>query len=160
MSLAITIDAATEKDLDAIVAIELPAESAQLSRDREDPRESRKRNLREELARAWSHLLAARDSDGTLIGYISFWHVVDEVHLLDVAVLPSMRRRGVARALVKHLEAFARGVKASRILLEVRASNSAAIALYESFGFLVFNLRKQYYADGEDALEMEWQLSR
>jgi ribosomal-protein-alanine N-acetyltransferase len=75
----------------------------------------------------------------------------DEVEILLVAVVPHARRRGVGRALVEALLADA---GARRAHLEVRASNRAAIALYERTGFVAAGVRKRYYADGEDALVM------
>ncbi|MEO7094428.1 MAG: ribosomal protein S18-alanine N-acetyltransferase, partial [Polyangiales bacterium] len=126
----------------------------ELGEGREDPRIVRERSLREELARPWSRLRAARDEGGTLLGYTLFWHVVDELHLLNVAVAVPCRRRGIGRALLADLLAYARAHEVVRILLEVRASNAAAIALYESLGFERFNVRAAYYSDGEDAVEM------
>ncbi len=112
------------------------------------------RSLREELTRPWAHLRAARDADGVLIGYLLFWHVVDELHLLNVAVDARARRRGIGRALMDDLLAYARAHGIARILLEVRKTNSPAIAMYLALGFTEFNVRERYYADGEDASEM------
>jgi [ribosomal protein S18]-alanine N-acetyltransferase len=151
----VTIDTLGEADLDGAVAIDVVAFVAgELGEGREDPRLVRERSLREELARPWSRLRAARDAGGTLLGYTLFWHVVDELHLLNVAVAPPCRRRGIGRALMDDLLAYARTHDVVRVLLEVRASNAPAIALYESLGFERFNVRARYYADGEDAVEM------
>lgn len=151
----VNIDTLVEQDLDGAVAVDLVSfVSGELGEGREDPRLVRERSLREELARPWSRLRAARDEGGTLLGYTLFWHVVDELHLLNVAVAVPCRRRGIGRALMADLLAYARAHEAVRILLEVRASNAAAIALYESLGFERFNVRAAYYADGEDAVEM------
>jgi [ribosomal protein S18]-alanine N-acetyltransferase len=151
----LSIDALVEHDVDAAVAIDIVSfASGELGAGREDPRVVRERSLREELVRPWSRLRAARDGSGKLLGYTLFWHVVDELHLLNVAVAVDARRRGIGRALLEDLFAYAREHDAHRILLEVRASNAAAIALYESLGFTRFNVRERYYADGEDAVEM------
>ncbi len=99
--------------------------------------------------------IAARDESGALVGYTLFWHVVDEVHLLNVAVAVSARRQGLGRALMLDLVAYARAHGIVRILLEVRASNAPALALYESMGFTRFNVRPRYYSDGEDAIELQ-----
>jgi [ribosomal protein S18]-alanine N-acetyltransferase len=109
--------------------------------------------LREELERTWARVRVARRGPDVL-GYALFWHVADEVHLLNVAVAPAARRAGVGRALVEDIVAYARSHAAVKILLEVRASNAAAIALYEALGFERFNVRKRYYDDGEDGVEM------
>lgn len=112
-------------------------------------------HLREELARGWARLWMARDDgDGRALGFLLAWHVADELSLLDVAVAPAERRRGVGRALVEELIAYGRREQARLVLLEVRASNAAALALYRALGFEGGSVRRAYYSDGEDALEM------
>src|SRR5690606_1400281 len=107
--------------------------------------------------RTWARLRVAREG-GEVLGYVLFWHVADEIHLLNVAVAPAARRRGVGRALVEEVLAYGRGAAAAKVLLEVRASNVAALRLYESLGFVRFNVRRRYYADGEDGVEMSLDL--
>jgi ribosomal-protein-alanine N-acetyltransferase len=149
------IDAMTERDLAAAIEIDLVSfVPSEMGIGHEDPRVVRERSLREELSRTWARLRAARDEAGRLLGYMLFWHVVDEVHLLNVAVAIEARRQGIGRALMDDLLAYARENGIVRILLEVRTSNRAAIALYEQLGFEQFNVRARYYADGEDAIEM------
>lgn len=121
--------------------------------------------LLEALAReADLNFLAQRDlarSDGlaivaaigsTVVGFIAGQIIVDEAEVLDLVTAFRFRRRGVARRLLADLveQAQARGV--TRVLLEVRRSNLAAIALYESAGFVQVGERLRYYRDGEDAL--------
>lgn len=155
----VVIEPLVEQDLDGAIAIDLASFVAgELGEGREDPRVVRERSLREELTRPWSRLRAARDEGGTLLGYTLFWHVVDELHLLNVAVAVPCRRRGIGRALMADLLQYARQHDVVRILLEVRASNAGAIALYESLGFERFNVRAGYYADGEDGVEMSLSL--
>jgi ribosomal-protein-alanine N-acetyltransferase len=152
----VTIDALTLADLDAAIDIDLESfVPGELGIGAEDPRSVRERSLREELVRTWSRLRAVRDESGMVLGYALFWHVVDEVHLLNVAVAVSARRRGLGRALMHDLIAYARANAVVRILLEVRASNTAALSLYDSLGFTRFNVRPRYYSDGEDAIEMQ-----
>jgi ribosomal-protein-alanine N-acetyltransferase len=110
--------------------------------------------LKEELARPWARLRVARDPDGRAVAYLLAWLVADEVHVLDVAVRADRRRRGIARALVDDLTRHGRAVGARHVYLEVRQSNEAAIHLYRGTGFRPQNVRKAYYPDGEDALEM------
>ena len=154
-----TIDAMRESDVDAAIAIDLVSfVGGELGAGAEDPRAVRSRSLREELVRSWARLRAARDEEGRLLGYCLFWHVVDEVHLLNVAVEVASRRCGIGRALMDDLLAYARAHDVVRILLEVRAGNEAAIALYDRIGFTRFNIRERYYADGEDAVELELRL--
>ena len=92
----------------------------------------------------------------TVIGFVCYWVVFDELHLLDVAVEPAYRRRGVGRRLVAH--ALARGVEQAvrRAMLEVRLSNEAAGRLYEGFGFRMTGTRPKYYTNPvEDARLLE-----
>lgn len=154
-----TIDALVEADVDAAIEIDLVSfVPSELGAGHEDPRVVRERSLREELVRPWARLRAARDAHGVVLGYALFWHVVDEVHLLNVAVAIPARRRGIGRALVEEVIAYARQHDVVRILLEARAGNIPAIALYEQLGFTRFAVRERYYADGEDAVEMSLSL--
>ena len=132
------IDAMTEADIPAVLAI--------------DP-DAREKNLREELVRAWGRLRVMR-FEGRVVGYVLFWHVTDEIHLLNVAVEGAVRRQGYGRRLVEEVIGYARSHDAEKVLLEVRVSNAPALALYERLGFEEINRRKKYYDDGEDAIEM------
>jgi ribosomal-protein-alanine N-acetyltransferase len=110
-----------------------------------------RQSFADELDRAHGRLVVARDRD--VLGYLNYWLVTDEVHLLAIATHPDARRRGVAAALMEHLMAAARDARL--VTLEVRASNRPAIALYERFGFVPAATRRGYYgADHEDALVM------
>jgi len=94
------------------------------------------------------------EEDGCVIGHMGMWHILDEGHITNVAVAPEARRQGAGRALVEESLRLGleNGLKA--FTLEVRVSNEAALALYESFGFTRAGVRKRYYGDGEDALIM------
>ena len=92
---------------------------------------------------------------GRIAGYVLWWYVADEVHIVNVAVDEAQRRRGVARRLLQAVFERARGRAMSIATLEVRYSNAPAIQLYESLDFKKIAIRKSYYADnGEDALVM------
>lgn len=111
-----------------------------------------------ELHSPAARLYAALD-EGAVAGYICTRQVLDEGHIQNLAVHPDMRGRGIAKAIVgKAVEEFgANGCK--HIYLEVRASNLAAIRLYEGFGFKPAGTRKGYYiAPLEDALIMQLEL--
>ena len=156
--MTLTIASMTEADLEGVLEVDLvsfPAhETAPASASgREDAAEVRARQLQGELARPFARLRVAREA-GAVVGYTLVWSVVDEVQVLNLAVAPVSRRRGVGRALLADLLARAREGGAAKVLLEVRASNAAARALYASFGFSEANVRKAYYADGEDAVEL------
>lgn len=94
-------------------------------------------------------------TDGnTAIGYICGLTLFEDGEIARVAVTPTMRGKGLGGKL---LDAFlktcqARG--AQRVFLEVRVSNIPAVSLYQSRGFVQTRLRRRYYANGEDALEM------
>lgn len=106
-------------------------------------------------ALSWSGAIAhvAEADDGTVIGYILGRVIVDEAEILSIATRPSRRRAGIGRDLLgEALKAMAqRGAHA--VWLEVRRSNQAARALYQSAGFVAAGLRKGYYRRPvEDAL--------
>lgn len=99
-------------------------------------------------------ILLAEGEDGALLGYAVLSVILDEGNLDNIAVAPEARRRGVADALLSALTGFGREHLAA-LLLEVRASNVAAIALYKKHGFAAVGRRKNYYeAPREDAILM------
>jgi [ribosomal protein S18]-alanine N-acetyltransferase len=94
----------------------------------------------------------ASDDDGALVGFASARLLVDEVHVIRLAVDAAQRRRGTGRALLDGLVGWAEEVGATGIVLEVRAGNAAAQQLYATAGFSQDGRRPRYYPDGEDAL--------
>jgi ribosomal-protein-alanine N-acetyltransferase len=110
--------------------------------------------LREELARPWSITLVAREAGVGVVAFVVAWRVADELHVLQVGTRDDRRRRGIGRALMDHVLAEGRRLGLRYALLETRCSNTAALHFYRSLGFSVGRLRKGYYSDGEDALEM------
>ena len=109
-----------------------------------------------ELAKPSSICLGAVDSaSDELVGYLIISRYVDAWHVMNVAVAPSHRRRGIARGLMERLfEATARDARRG-YTLEVRVSNEGAIQLYEALGFRARGIRRGYYTDNrEDALIM------
>jgi ribosomal-protein-alanine N-acetyltransferase len=101
-----------------------------------------------------SGVCLAATRDGSLIGYLVCSRYDKVWHIMNVAIDPDERRRGVATALIQRL--FERiGDDHAQYTLEVRCSNGPAIELYERFGFRSAGLRRRYYQDnGEDALIM------
>lgn len=114
-----------------------------------------------ELARPWAKLWVARaEPAGPACGFALVWLAADEVHLIDLAVEPESRRRGVGRALLRAVIAGGRAAGGAQVLLEVRHSNTAALRLYAGAGFRELDVRRAYYADnGEDALVMRLDLA-
>ncbi len=86
------------------------------------------------------------------IGYLEAHAVVDELHVMGLAVDPAWRRRGIASALLRRGLALAAARGATAAHLEVRASNTAARRFYARFGFVAAGRRPRYYPNGEDAL--------
>lgn len=101
------------------------------------------------LTRPFFRLWGVR-SAGQLAGYISIYHLDDEMEIINIAVEPGLRRRGVGRALLAHARTQGCFLGAQRIFLEVRRSNAAAIALYSSLGFVLSGVRRGYYPDTEE----------
>lgn len=96
--------------------------------------------------------------DEEIIGYVGMKTVLDEADITNVAVLPSHRKKGIAGKLLERLLQEAKEQKLHSIYLEVRASNKAAITLYEHAGFQMIGQRKNYYDHPrEDALLMQWE---
>jgi len=87
-----------------------------------------------------------------VVGYGGGWCVTPEFHLLNLAVHPDFRRRGLARELLEAV--FSEGVRRNcgTVVLEVRHDNADAVRLYERLGFVRISSRARYYSAGEDAL--------
>lgn len=106
----------------------------------------------EELVRSDREWLVAAEHD-VVVGFGGIALVGDEAHILDLAVTPDMRGKGLGRRLVWELASRAVHRGASRLTLEVAASNQPAIDLYRSCGFHAVGRRPGYYeSTGEDAL--------
>lgn len=118
------------------------------------------KSIASELHNPLSLWLAALEND-TLIGYVGSQTCLDETDMMNVAVSPLYRRRGVAKALIDALTQQLKERGSRCLTLEVRASNAPAIALYYGLGFQKIGLRKNYYRNPkEDALILrkEWTL--
>lgn len=90
-------------------------------------------------------------------GYVTAYNIDGEIEIVNIAVRPDFRRSGLGAMLMNGLQDFARHHDAGRIVLEVRAGNAPARALYARTGFCTVGVRKGYYSDPrEDALILEW----
>ena len=97
------------------------------------------------------------EQDETMLGYAVLMLAVDEAELLDIAIAAAQQRQGMGRKLLEAMLSLARHANMRRVVLEVRASNQAAIALYRASGFEQIGLRRAYYPaenGREDAILM------
>ncbi len=90
-----------------------------------------------------------------IVGYAGLWLMVDEGHVTTIGMHPNHRGQGAGELLFLGLFDIAREMKAQRVTLEVRVTNTGAQALYKKYGMEIAGLRKRYYSDnGEDAYIM------
>ncbi|OGW40373.1 MAG: ribosomal-protein-alanine N-acetyltransferase [Nitrospirae bacterium GWD2_57_9] len=145
----ITIEPMKKEDLDQVLAIEQASFSQPWSRNL---------FLGEFRSTTVSTLLVARtrmNDRQQVVGYIVFWTVEDEMHILNLAVAEAYRRQGIANKLVLSGIKLAYRKGAKKAFLEVRASNSGAQKLYSSLGFMGSSIRRGYYdLPEEDAVVM------
>ena len=116
------------------------------------------RSIASELTNRLSLWLVALDGD-RVTGYIGSQSVLDGADMMNVAVHPDYRRQGIGKGLVEQLIAALQKTQVQFLMLEVRASNAPAIALYTQLGFAEVGRRKNYYRHPrEDAIIMrkEW----
>ena len=114
------------------------------------------RAFREELEKGPRAVYAvARNIEtGALLGYGGMWHVVNEGHITNIAVMPDHRREGIGQLLLDYIESEAVRLEMIGLTLEVRMSNEPAQRLYTKNGFRPEGIRKNYYESGEDAVIM------
>lgn len=118
-------------------------------------------NFQDSLSSGY-HSWVLRDQAGVMLGYFLLMAIVDEAHLLNLAVSAEMQGRGLGRFLLNQSVACARGLGMESVLLEVRPSNARALEIYRRYGFTGIGRRKGYYpADNgqrEDAIVMRFGL--
>jgi len=146
-----------EEDIPQLVQLEQEAFGSQ------EPGISFHQELRNRLA---SYIVACQASsnrvadggdsaEGQVLGYAGLWFVLDEAHLISIAVGEANQRQGVGHQLLTAALELAREKAAIMMALEVRVSNTSAQALYEKFGFKRVGVRRGYYTDNhEDAYLM------
>lgn len=145
----VSIGAMRREDLDQVVAIEQASFTQPWSRALFE-QELKKPALSTSMA-----AVAGEGRSRSVIGYIVFWIVAQEMHILNLAVAPAERRKGLARRLVLSGLQYAAAKGARTAFLEVRASNIRARNLYQGLGFVDSALRRSYYdSPPEDALIM------
>ena len=139
----------TEADLDAVAEAERHIYAFPWTRG----------NFADSLAAGHGAWLA--HEDGRMIGYAVMMQALDEVHLLNISVLPEAQRAGRGSALLGHLSDLARMRAATRMLLEVRPGNISGRDFYKRHGFVEIGRRRDYYQahEGrEDAIVMAREL--
>ncbi len=142
----ISVCSMTERDLEQVLAIENDAFPRPWTRD----------HFLDELRSPHSFPLVALGRDGVVLGYICPMQILDEGHILDVAVRKDFCGKGIGRLLVETSLRMCREKGSDFVSLEVRPSNVAAISLYRRLGFSEVGRRKGYYENGEDALLMQY----
>lgn len=85
--------------------------------------------------------------EGLVVGHVYMRHIINEGHIVNIAVKKTHRKKGIAYALVTALAEAAKGKEMLGLTLEVRESNTAALALYKKHGFVQEGIRKNYYAN-------------
>jgi ribosomal-protein-alanine N-acetyltransferase len=137
-------DPAVDADIDAIVGLEVESFTNPWSRD----------TLVWELRNSdVTQVFVLRDDQDMVAAFCVCWVIFDELHINTLAVAPAARRGGLATFLLRRVMAEAAAAGACKATLEVRASNQAALALYDRLGFRVAAQRPGYYSKpDEDAL--------
>jgi ribosomal-protein-alanine N-acetyltransferase len=143
--LNIEIRTLESRDLDAVEEIERASYPTPWSRSM----------FAAELQKPSSLAIGAYHDSGELVGYAIVSRYVDAWHVMNIAVVPEFRRRGIAQSLLERLFAVTSTDPRRGYTLEVRISNAEAIRLYERLGFEARGVRRGYYTDNrEDALIM------
>lgn len=138
------IRAMTTTDLDEVLAIEQASFMTPWKRE----------HFESELSGKHSFPFVAV-CEGRVAGYVCLMSLFEEAQILDIAVSPEQRGRGIARLLMERACAVAREHNAEVLSLEVRASSAPAISLYQGSGFKQVGIRTNYYDNCEDAILME-----
>ena len=116
------------------------------------------KSIASEIDNRLSYWLVAEE-DGIIAGYVGSQSVLDSADMMNIAVSPDFRRKGIGQLLVEQLISALQKRKIHFLLLEVRVSNAPAIALYNKLGFRQVGRRPKYYHNPrEDALILRKEL--
>jgi len=119
------------------------------------PATQRRPRVWQDTLRRWLNLQAPPEPTLELIlGFMGLWLLVEEAHIVTLAVREGQRRRGLGELLLIAAIEMALAQELERMTLEVRRSNEAAVALYYKYGFTRVGVRSRYYENREDALIM------
>ncbi len=139
----------TESDIDRVCELECQCFSVPFT----------KKTITELFSNTCWHFLVA-EYDGNVVGYISMYVIIDEKEIVNVCTDPKYRGLGIGSALVSAAIDYERE-KCAIVMLEVRKSNSVAIALYEKFGFKSVGVSKNHYSNPrEDAILMNLEIRK
>ena len=111
-----------------------------------------KESIDDELNRSKNKLNIIAEIDGKIIGYFFSHFFGNEAHILNLVIDVPFQHKGNGKVFLNKI--INQHLKDANVFLEVKRTNFPAINLYLSFGFQEINIRKQYYSDGEDAIEM------
>ena len=139
-----TIRAWKEKDMDILAELEKECFS--------DPWT---KNMLEGVLRVPVYHTFLVEEGGQVCGYACSSVLFEEAEVMNIAVNPTMRGRGIGKMLMDAMHERAQSLGAEISLLEVRPSNLSAIGLYKKYGYEEYGIRAKYYADGEDAILMK-----
>ena len=133
----LVLELMTESDLDAVMAMEANSHQHPWSR----------KNFSDSIKSGhWAYCLReVNDPDKRILAYCILLPAVDDLHLLNITVDTDLRKQGIGLRLMSAIQSIANNLSIPRILLEVRPSNRAAIALYERAGYEELARRKAYY---------------
>jgi len=141
----IWIKRADINDLDSIFKIEKETFSDYWSYD----------SLYEDICKTPISYYLVAGFDEEVVGYIGMWHVLDESHIMNIAVDKRYRNMGIGTLLLSSLIDYSKDTGIKKMTLEVREHNENALKLYEKHGFVRDGIRKEYYRDTkEDAIIM------
>lgn len=104
-------------------------------------------------------VLVAEENE-KIIGVISFQIIAGECEVKTIAVVPELRKKGIAKMLCAKMLGLCEALRIQKIFLEVDEYNGPAIKLYESLGFTAYSHRKDYYAPGQHAMLMQLQFMK
>jgi ribosomal-protein-alanine N-acetyltransferase len=136
----------TEEDLEEVVQIERMSFRSPWSRGLFE---------RERLTPFARAFVSREIPPDQVVGYLCFWLVASQMHILNLAVHPQHRHRGIGTRLLRYGIDYCREKGIQEFTLEVRRSNYEAITLYRRFQFQPWGIRPRYYSDsGEDAIVM------
>ena len=127
------------EDLDQIVEIEKASMSSPWSKEL----------FEEELKRDVARYFVG-EMNGQVVGYMGYWEAPQEAHIINLAIAPRFRQKGLGFQMMEYCLRFAYNQGAQLATLEVRESNEAAQRLYEKMNFRTVAIRKKYYSDNQE----------